>query len=161
MLKTLLTDHAAALAQACLAAKKTIATVESCTGGMVAAACTDLAGSSAWFERGWVTYSNEAKIDCVGVTMETLRDHGAVSEPTAREMAVGGLVHSRADVCVAITGIAGPSGGTPEKPVGMVCFAVAQRGQGVRAETQAFSGDRAAVRQQAAARALQLLRESV
>jgi nicotinamide-nucleotide amidase len=140
---------------------KRIAVVESCTGGMVAAACTDLSGSSAWFERGWVTYSNEAKIDCVGVSMETLRAHGAVSEPTAKEMAVGGLVHSRADVCVAITGVAGPTGGSAEKPVGMVCFGVAQRGQGVSAQTQHFAGDRHAVRLAATEHALRLFLDAI
>jgi nicotinamide-nucleotide amidase len=149
------------LAHACLENKRTIATVESCTGGMVAAACTDMAGSSAWFERGWVTYSNAAKMDAVGVLDATLTAHGAVSEPTAREMAVGGIVHSRADVCVAITGVAGPSGGSEAKPVGMVCFAIAKRGADVRAETLHFAGDRAAVRAAAAAHALQRLFEAV
>ncbi len=147
----------AALAQACLARGQMIACVESCTGGMVAAACTDLAGSSAWFERGWVTYTNAAKMQCVGVFEGTLAEHGAVSEATAKEMAVGGVVHSAADVCVAITGVAGPSGGSNEKPVGMVCFAIARRGQGVRAQTQHFQGDRAAVRAAAVDFALTLL----
>jgi nicotinamide-nucleotide amidase len=150
-----------ALAQACVARNEMIACVESCTGGMVAAACTDLAGSSTWFERGWVTYSNAAKIQCVGVHEATLAEHGAVSEATAREMAVGGVVHSRADLCVAITGVAGPSGGSAEKPVGMVCFAVARRGKGVNAHTHHFLGDRAAVRAAAAAYALSLLIEGM
>jgi nicotinamide-nucleotide amidase len=149
------------LAQACIANKRNISTVESCTGGMVAAACTDLAGSSAWFERGWVTYSNAAKMDGVGVLEATLAAHGAVSEPTAREMAVGGIVHSRADVCVAITGVAGPGGGSDAKPAGMVCFAIAKRGADVRAETLHFPGDRAAVRAAATAHALQRLLEAV
>jgi nicotinamide-nucleotide amidase len=145
------------LAQACLARGEMVACVESCTGGMVAAACTDLAGSSAWFERAWVTYSNAAKMQCVGVHEATLAENGAVSEATAKEMAVGGVVHSKADVCVAITGVAGPSGGSAEKPVGMVCFAVARRGQGVAANTQHFPGDRAEVRAAAASHALSLL----
>jgi nicotinamide-nucleotide amidase len=149
------------LAAECLKSGKRIATVESCTGGRVAAACTDLAGSSAWFERGWVTYSNAAKMQAVGVTPGTLATYGAVSEATAREMAVGGLVHSEADLCVAITGIAGPTGATPDKPVGMVCFALAVRGQGVSAETQHFAGDRAQVRQQAVAWALHRMIEKV
>jgi nicotinamide-nucleotide amidase len=133
------------LAEACLARGIKIATVESCTGGMVAAACTDLAGSSAWFERGWVTYSNAAKMQCVGVLADTLAAHGAVSERAAREMADGGRAASGADVCLAVTGIAGPGGAVPGKPVGMVCFAWATRGP-VEAETCYFEGDRAAVR---------------
>jgi nicotinamide-nucleotide amidase len=151
----------AKLAHACLENKRSVSTVESCTGGMVAAACTDVAGSSAWFERGWVTYSNAAKMDGVGVLDATLATHGAVSEATAREMAVGGIVHSRADVCVAITGIAGPSGGSDAKPVGMVCFAIAKRGADVRAETLHFAGDRASVRAAATAHALQRLLDAV
>ncbi len=150
-----------ALAEACLQKNRRIATVESCTGGMIAAACTDLGGSSAWFERGWVTYSNEAKIDGVGVTHDTLMQHGAVSEQTACEMAVGGLVHSRADVCVAVTGIAGPTGATLGKPIGHVCFAWAVRGKGVRAETKVFTGDRAAIRRAATQHALAGLLNSV
>jgi nicotinamide-nucleotide amidase len=149
------------LAQACLARNEKIACVESCTGGMVAAACTDLAGSSGWFDRGWVTYSNAAKIQCVGVHEATLAEHGAVSEATAKEMAVGGVVQSSASVCVAITGVAGPSGGSVEKPVGMVCFAVARRGRGVSAHTQYFPGDRAVVRYAAVEHALGLLLESM
>jgi nicotinamide-nucleotide amidase len=157
----LIAHHVETLANACLTTQRTIATVESCTGGMVAAACTDLAGSSAWFERGWVTYSNEAKMDGVGVTEATLARHGAVSEETAREMAVGGIVHSRADVSVAITGVAGPSGGSETKPVGMVCFAIARRGADVVAYTEYFKGDRAAVRGAAVEFALLRLIEAV
>ncbi len=145
-MKQMHSDFVLNLASACIAHGKSIATVESCTGGMIAAACTDLAGSSAWFERGWVTYSNGAKMDCVGVTGATLQAHGAVSEATAQEMAVGGLIQSQADICVAVTGIAGPSGGSAEKPVGTVCFAWAVRGKGVEAQTTHFVGDRAAVR---------------
>lgn len=134
-----------------------LATVESCTGGMVAAAITDLAGSSTVFERGFVTYSNDAKVEAVGVRPETLNAHGAVSEETAREMALGALAHSRADFAVSTTGIAGPGGATPGKPVGMVCFAAAGNGR-VHSETVQF-GDpgRAAIRQASVEHALRML----
>ncbi len=122
------------------------ATAESCTGGLVAAAITDVAGSSGWFDRGFVTYSNEAKQEALGVPAATLAAHGAVSEPTARAMAEGALARSRADVAVAITGIAGPGGATPGKPVGTVCLAWAERAGETRAATFRFAGDRAAVR---------------
>src|SRR5512140_2522540 len=107
---------------------KMLAAAESCTGGWVAQAVTAVAGSSDWFERGFVTYSNAAKMEMLRVKADTLRTHGAVSEQTAREMAAGVLAHSRAQVAVAITGIAGPGGGSAEKPVGMVCFAWAVKG---------------------------------
>jgi nicotinamide-nucleotide amidase len=132
----------------------TCATAESCTGGLVAGAITDIAGSSSWFERGFVTYSNEAKQESLGVPATTLAQHGAVSEATARAMAEGALAHSRAHLAVAITGVAGPGGGTPGKPVGMVCFAWALRGADVRACTRHFTGDRAAVRRAAVVEAL-------
>jgi nicotinamide-nucleotide amidase len=122
-----------------------LATAESCTGGMIAAACTDLAGSSAWFERGFVTYSNEAKSDMLGVPAELIATHGAVSEPVARAMASGALQHSRAQVALSVTGIAGPSGGSPDKPVGTVWFAWATP-DGLWSEVKRFEGDRAAVR---------------
>lgn len=99
-----------------------VATAESCTGGLVAAAITDVAGSSGWFERGFVTYSNEAKSTMLGVPAKLIRDYGAVSEEVAHAMAEGALLNSRAQVALSITGVAGPTGGTPEKPVGMVCF---------------------------------------
>ncbi len=123
-----------------------LATAESCTGGWVAQAVTAIAGSSAWFDRGFVTYSNAAKADQLGVPLTTLERHGAVSEATARAMAQGVLAHSRADWSLAITGIAGPSGGSDEKPVGTVCFAWAQRDGGCEAQTCHFAGDREAVR---------------
>lgn len=133
-----------------------IATAESCTGGMIAAACTDPAGSSAWFDRGFVTYSNEAKADMLGVAPALIDAHGAVSEAVARAMVQGALARSKADVAVAVTGVAGPSGGTPDKPVGTVWLAWASRQQGaVTAELCLFVGDRAAVRQQTCERALQ------
>ena len=125
-----------------------IVTAESCTGGWVAQALTAIAGSSAWFDRGFVTYSNEAKQEMLGVRAETLLTHGAVSEETAREMAQGALEHSRGSVALAITGIAGPGGGTAQKPVGTVCFAWATKGRAPQAETKHFSGDREAVRRQ-------------
>jgi nicotinamide-nucleotide amidase len=136
-----------------------IATAESCTGGLVAAALTAIAGSSDVVDRGFVTYSNEAKMDMLGVPQAVLAEHGAVSEATARAMAAGALARSRAGVAVAITGIAGPVGGSPLKPVGLVVFARAVRGGAVTAETRLF-GDigRAEVRHQAALVALGLLR---
>jgi nicotinamide-nucleotide amidase len=132
----------------------TAATAESCTGGLVAGAITDVAGSSAWFDRGFVTYSNDAKCEMLGVRAETLAVHGAVSEATAREMAAGALARSAADIAVAVTGIAGPAGGSPGKPVGLVCFAWARRGGPVDALTAHFTGDRAAVRSATVAAAL-------
>jgi nicotinamide-nucleotide amidase len=135
-----------------------LATAESCTGGWVAQAVTAIAGSSEWFERGFVTYSDSAKQEMLGVSERTLAAHGAVSEPTAREMAAGALAHSRAQVAVAITGVAGPSGGTAQKPVGMVCFAWAVAGT-LQAETRRFDGDRESVRRQSVMVALQGLLE--
>lgn len=132
-----------------------LATAESCTGGWVAAAVTAIPGSSDWFERGFVTYSNDAKRELLGVRAETLTQHGAVSEVTAREMAGGALLHSRAHIAVAITGIAGPGGGSIAKPVGTVCFAWAIPGGAVDATTQRFAGDREAIRRQAVIVALQ------
>jgi len=122
-----------------------LATAESCTGGMIAAACTDLAGSSEWFERGFVTYSNAAKHEMLGVDAALIATHGAVSEPVARAMAAGALQHARAQVSVAVTGIAGPSGGSDAKPVGTVWFAWGMPG-GITSEMRRFDGDRAAVR---------------
>ena len=136
-----------------------VSTAESCTGGLVAGAITDVAGSSAWFERGFVTYSNAAKTEMLAVRVETLAAHGAVSEETAREMVAGALERSSADVAVAVTGIAGPSGGSPQKPVGLVCFAWGRREGAVRALTRRFSGDRAAVREAAVIAALDGLME--
>ena len=123
-----------------------LVTAESCTGGLVAGAITDVAGSSEWFDRGFVTYSNEAKVELLGVAPATLARCGAVSEATVREMAAGALARSRADIAVAVTGVAGPAGGTPDKPVGLVWFAWAVRGAAVGAESRRFEGDRAAVR---------------
>jgi nicotinamide-nucleotide amidase len=141
-------------------AGRRLATVESCTGGWVAKACTDVAGSSQWFECGFVTYSNAAKMRDVGVSERTLIDHGAVSETTVREMAAGALRVSGADVAVAISGIAGPDGGTPTKPVGTVWFGLASRwgaDVAVIAEMQLFGGDRELVRRRSVERALQMV----
>ena len=135
----------------------TVTTAESCTGGWVAKAITDIAGSSAWFERGFVTYSNEAKAQMIGVREETLAQHGAVSEPVVVEMAIGALKAARAHFAVSISGIAGPDGGSKEKPVGTVWFAFASAsGEGIT-RRECFSGDRDAVRRQATAYALQPL----
>ncbi|MBK9703062.1 MAG: CinA family protein [Betaproteobacteria bacterium] len=131
-----------------------IATAESCTGGLVAAAITAVAGSSAWFDRGFVTYSNAAKTALLGVGDGILTRHGAVSEATACAMAEGALRGSVADLAVAVTGIAGPGGGTATKPVGTVCLAWATRGGGVEAVTLHLPGDRAAVRRASVAAAL-------
>ncbi len=131
-----------------------LVTAESCTGGWVAQAVTAIAGSSAWFERGFVTYSNEAKAELLDVRAATLERHGAVSEETAREMALGALAKSRGTLALAITGIAGPGGGSPGTPVGTVCFAWARRGGAARSETRRFAGDREAVRRQSVERAL-------
>lgn len=137
-----------------------LVTAESCTGGMISAACTDLAGSSAWFERGFVTYSNDAKAELLGVEDRVLRRAGAVCEAVARAMAEGALAHSKAQVAVAVTGVAGPTGGSPSKPVGTVWFGFALPGQ-VITEKCHFPGDRAAVRtatlQHALTRLVQLL----
>jgi nicotinamide-nucleotide amidase len=133
------------LAAALLARGWFLATAESCTGGMIAAACTDLAGSSGWFERGFVTYSNEAKTELLGVPGPLIAQHGAVSEPVAQAMAHGAIAHSRARVAVAVTGVAGPTGGSAAKPVGTVWFGFAVDGR-VTSERQLFAGDRAAVR---------------
>lgn len=131
-----------------------LVTAESCTGGWAAMAVTAIAGSSEWFERGYVTYSNAAKREALGVSEETLRHHGAVSEATAREMAAGALRRSRAQVALAITGVAGPAGGSREKPVGTVCFAWAC-GSKIASETRHFDGDRESVRRQSVLLALQ------
>jgi nicotinamide-nucleotide amidase len=141
--------------------KATIATAESCTGGLVAAALTEIPGGSSMFERGFVTYSNEAKADELGVAPSLLDEYGAVSEEVARAMAEGALANSKATVAVATTGVAGPDGGTPKKPVGMVCFAIVTRHQPCRAETMHFAGDRAQVRLGATEHALRLLLEAV
>jgi nicotinamide-nucleotide amidase len=136
-----------------------LATAESCTGGMISAACTDLAGSSNWFERGFVSYSNDAKTELLGVDAALIAQHGAVSEAVARAMAAGAISHSKAQVAVAVTGVAGPTGGTRAKPVGTVCFGFALAGSSgpLTSEVCRFDGDRAAVRSATVQHALQRL----
>jgi nicotinamide-nucleotide amidase len=148
------------LAVVLLAKKLKLVTAESCTGGLIAGACTDLAGSSNWFERGFVTYSNDAKTELLGVEERLLRRAGAVCEGVARAMVEGALAHSHAQVAVAVTGVAGPTGGSPSKPVGTVWFGFAVSGQFITEKCH-FAGDRVAVRaatvQHALARLVDLL----
>jgi nicotinamide-nucleotide amidase len=146
-----------ALAQALRVGGLRLATAESCTGGLIAAACTAVAGSSDWFERGFVTYSNAAKTEAIGVDAALIAAHGAVSEEVALAMAQGALAHSRADLAVAVTGIAGPGGATPGKPVGTVWVALARRGAPAQADLLQLQGDRAAIRAQTVEYALQRL----
>jgi nicotinamide-nucleotide amidase len=141
------------LAHALKARGQMMATAESCTGGLIAGACTDISGSSDWFERGFVTYSNAAKTELLGVPVALIDTHGAVSEPVARAMAEGALAQSHAQWAVAVTGVAGPTGGSPDKPVGTVWFGWGTP-HGVITERQRFGGDRAAVRQATVAHAL-------
>jgi nicotinamide-nucleotide amidase len=154
-------DHGAVVAlatrlgRALAAAGHAIATVESCTGGLIACALTETPGSSLWFDRGFVTYSNEAKTELVGVPAATIAEHGAVSEPVARAMAEGALARSAAWLALSVTGVAGPGGGSPAKPVGTVCFGWAVRGGASRVLTLRLPGDRAQVRRAAALAALQ------
>ena len=150
-----LDDLARRIGQALQQRKLMLATAESCTGGGIARALTEIAGSSAWFERGFVTYSNESKQEMLGVAAQTLARHGAVSEAAACEMAAGALCHSRAQVALSVTGIAGPSGGSADKPVGMVCFAWAIGAQAPVAQTRHLNGDRAQVRRLATVAALE------
>lgn len=147
-------DH---VLQSCRKRGLKVVTAESCTGGLVAAAMTAIAGSSDVVERSFVTYSNEAKREMLGVPWDAILGHGAVSEPVARAMAAGALARSHADVAVSITGIAGPGGGTAEKPVGLVHFAAVRTGHEIVAEHHVFPGDRDNVRHQAAIVALTLL----
>lgn len=147
---------AAPLATLLLRKQWQLATAESCTGGLISAACTDLAGSSGWFERGFVTYSNAAKTELLGVPAALIEVHGAVSEAVARAMAAGALSHSAAQVSLAVTGVAGPSGGSPDKPVGLVWFGFALPQQ-LHSEHMIFAGDRAAVRAATVQHALQRL----
>jgi nicotinamide-nucleotide amidase len=144
-----ISDAATQLGQALKAHGFMLAMAESCTGGMVAEAITSIAGSSAWFERGFVTYSNAAKIDMLDVSSKTLEKFGAVSEQTAAEMAIGALINSEAQIAGSITGIAGPDGGSPEKPVGTVCFAWTGKNLPVSTCTHWFEGNRESIRKQA------------
>ena len=135
------------IGKVCVAENRVIAGAESCTGGLIAAVLTSFSGSSEWVDRSFVTYSNEAKMEMLGVSSETLDAFGAVSEETAREMAVGAFKASRASMAYSVTGVAGPTGGTVAKPVGMVCFGFATA-NGVASVTHYFKGDRSAVREQ-------------
>jgi nicotinamide-nucleotide amidase len=138
-----------------------VATAESCTGGWVAEAITMVPGSSAWFERGFVTYTYISKREMLGVRPETLEQHGAVSEPVVQEMVRGALEFSHAQLALAVSGTAGPGGGTPEKPVGTVCFAWGAKNSEPRSETLHFAGDREAVRRQSVIHALTVLIETI
>lgn len=143
------------LGQRLAAAEWMLVSAESCTGGMIAAAVTEIAGSSGWFERGYVTYSNEAKNTAIAVPMPLIVEHGAVSEPVAAAMAEGALRSSLAQIAVSVTGIAGPGGGSPDKPVGTVCFGWCLASRPAMAVTRHFSGDRSTVRHRSAAYAMQ------
>lgn len=156
-----LADAARKLVETAAARGLALATAESCTGGLVAAAITEIAGSSAVLERGFVTYSNAAKAESLAVPVALIAQHGAVSEEVACAMAEGALFNSHADIAVAITGIAGPGGGSDTKPVGLVWFALARRGAAVHTEQHLFTGlDRHGVREAAAHEALRLLTEA-
>ena len=148
----------AQVAEQLLSKKLLLATAESCTGGLIAAACTDLAGSSVWFERGFVSYSNAAKTELLGVPADLIEAHGAVSEPVVRAMVEGALRHSRAQVAVAVTGVAGPGGGSPDKPVGTVWFGWATP-DGVVTDKRCFDGDRQHVREATVQHALLRLKQ--
>jgi nicotinamide-nucleotide amidase len=156
-----LLDKAAALLDACRDKRWMLATAESCTGGLIAAALTAIAGSSDVVDRGFVTYSNEAKMEMLGVPGALIDEHGAVSEPVARAMAEGALGRSRADVAISVTGLAGPGGGSVDKPVGLVWFGLAQRNAAVHTERVVFPGDRTAIREATVAHAFELIRTRV
>ena len=149
------TNQAEQLAEMFLKTSSKLVTAESCTGGGLAEILTRVPGSSSWFERGFITYSNESKYEMLSVPLETLEQHGAVSEETASAMAKGAVQNSRADYGVAITGIAGPDGGTEDKPVGTVCFAWYQRNAGGNTARICFDGDRLGIREQACMLAMQ------
>ena len=149
--------EAEALLAACRAKGILLATAESCTGGLIAAALTAIAGSSDVVDRGFVTYSNEAKTEMLGVPAELIARVGAVSQEVAARMAEGALVHSHADLAVSVTGIAGPGGGSADKPVGLVWFGLARRGAATTTHSDVFPGDRAEVRAATVRRALGLL----
>ena len=158
MFPSLLVERAAALEARCRALGVKLATAESCTGGLISALLTEIPGSSAVFERGFVVYSNEAKQETLGVAADILAAHGAVSEATARAMALGAIAHSRADIAASVTGIAGPDGGTADKPVGLVHFAVARRGAPPIVSERRFGAlSRSAIRLASAETALELI----
>lgn len=150
-----------ALGDALRARHEFVATAESCTGGLIAAACTSVAGSSDWFERGIVSYSNDAKHELLDVPLAAIAAHGAVSEPVARAMAEGAVARSKAHWSIAVTGIAGPGGAVPGKPVGTVWLAIGRRGHATTARLLQLSGDRAAIRAQTTTIALRALRDAL
>jgi nicotinamide-nucleotide amidase len=152
-------QEAAALLDACRRRGWRLATAESITGGLIAATLTAIPGSSDVVDRGFVTYSNQAKMELLGVPEALLARYGAVSEPAARAMAEGALARSRAEIAVSVTGLAGPGGGSTEKPVGLVWFGLAQRGREVASERVVFVGDRDAVREAVVAHALGMIRK--
>jgi nicotinamide-nucleotide amidase len=156
----MLTAKANEVLTACGVSRLKLATAESCTGGMVAAALTDIGGSSDVVERGFVTYSNAAKMEMLGVSAQMILAHGAVSPEVAEAMALGALAHAPVDLAVSITGIAGPGGATTTKPVGLVYLGIARRHGLCRIERHVFAGDRATIRHNAALRALELLLEA-
>jgi nicotinamide-nucleotide amidase len=161
MIQDELMTQAEALLAACRTARVMIAIAEGCTGGLIAAALTAIAGSSDVVDQSFVAYSNESKHEMIGVSPDLITRHGAVSEEVARAMAEGALVRSRAGIAMAVTGVAGPGGGSTEKPVGMVCFGLAQRGRPVVSERQVFPGDRGAIRAAAVARAFGMVKARV
>lgn len=161
MITTGLLDEAASLLDACRAKGIRLAIAEGCTGGLIAASLTAMAGSSDVVERGFVAYSNEAKTDMLGVPAELIASAGAVSEPVAQSMAEGALRLSPADIAVSVTGVAGPGGASAGKPVGLVCFGLARRGGTVASEDHVFPGDRTAVRVATVARAFALIRAAL
>jgi len=158
MIPDRLLAEAEALLAACRAKGVKLTTVESCTGGLIAASLTAVAGASDVVDRGFVTYTNDAKHELVGVPLPLIAEHGVVSQPVAAAMAEGGLVHSHATIAIAVTGVAGPGGGTADKPVGMVCFGLAARGQPTETAQCVFPGDRSAIRAAAVAKAFTLIR---
>ena len=154
-------QDAETLLEACRGKGIRLATAESCTGGLIAAALTAIAGASDVVDRGFVTYSNEAKHEMIGVPLSLIEHHGAVSEAVARAMAAGALERSRAQIAVSVTGVAGPGGGSADKPVGLVCFGLAERGKPTVSDRQVFPGDRTDVRAATVAHAFALIRARV
>ena len=161
MLNSNTLERASEIIQMCITANARVSTVESCTGGLITAAMTAVSGSSDVVDRGFTTYSNEAKNELVGVPMELINAHGAVSEEVARAMAEGGLKRSNATITVSVTGIAGPGGGTATKPVGLVHFACAASGKPTNAYHEVFSGDRAAVREATVLQAFKMIEDTI
>ncbi len=159
MLDEEILDEAEALLALCRTRGVTLATAESCTGGLIAASLTAIAGSSDVVDRGFVTYSNAAKTELLGVPASLIETRGAVSQEVAEKMAEGAITRSRADIAVSVTGVAGPGGGSNAKPVGLVWFGLAQRDDGVQASSVVFPGDRGAVRAATVGEALRLIRE--